>query len=170
MHAPPFARVLATVALVAPAACNPFGPRGTPFGRTSAHEVRQTNGPGDARWAATLVGPATAGGPGTPMGSATMRAGSDDGNTYVAVELVRATPGAVHAWQLRRGPCGADAGAFGSADAYRALAVDDRGRAAGSATVPVATPTAGQYHVTVGASAARPGAATACGDFALVRR
>ncbi len=166
----PTGRALAAAVLLALAACNPFGARGTPFGRTSVHAVRRPNGPADARWAATLVGPATAAGPGAPMGSATMRAGSDDGKTYVAVGLLRATPGAVHPWRLRRGPCGADAGGFGSADAYGALVVDDGGRATGSATVPVPTPTAGRYHVTVGASAARPDAAVACGDFALAAR
>ncbi len=159
-----------TVGGLALAACGPFGAYGTPFEQAPVHPVSRPNRAAGAHWAATLATIDTPPGAGEQKGSATMTGGFDDRNTYVAVDLRHAAPGGVHPWQVRRGRCGVDGGAFGPAEGYRTMTVDDEGRAASSVTVPLATPTGGQYYVTVAASAAHPETTIACGDLARTAR
>ena len=143
-------------------ACNPLR---SPFKQAPVVEVtRDANV--NSRWSGTLASPASLAGAVQIKGLVTMTPGSNGGNTRVALDLSNASPGGVHPWQLRSGQCDQDGGVFGSAEAYRALKVDDEGRASGSATVPLVMPTEGLYHVSVGASAANPGTIVACGNLA----
>jgi hypothetical protein len=161
---------LTAAGALALAACNPFGARGTPFGRSPVHEVRASSRAAAARWTATLAAPGAPDSAGGGRGSAAMTGGSDDRSTYVSVDLEHAVPAGVHPWQLRHGRCGADEGAFGPADAYRVMTVAAGGRASSSATVPLPPPTGGRYYVNVGASVARPETSVACGDLAVTAR
>ena len=165
----PFVALAAGGAL-ALAACNPFGAYGTPFGRSAVHQVRAPSAAAGTRWAATLTTPGVPGDVAGRRGAAVMTGGSDNRHTYVAVDLLHAVPAGVHPWQLRRGRCGADEGAFGAADAYRTMTVDVEGRASSSARVPLPPPRGGRYYVKVGASAARPETSVACGDLAVTPR
>jgi hypothetical protein len=165
----PFVALTAAGAL-ALAACNPFGAYGTPFGRSRVHQVRAQSQAAGARWAATLAGPASPGYAAGRRGSAVMTGGFDERNTYVSVDLRHAVPAGVHPWQVRRGRCGADEGAFGPADAYGVLTVDAEGRGSSSTTVPLPTSRGGRYYVDVGASTARPNTSVACGDLAITAR
>lgn len=150
------------LAALALAACNPFR---SPFKSDPVVEVtRDANV--NSRWSGTLASPASLSGAVQMKGSVTMTPGTNGGNTRVSLDLSNASPGGVHPWQLRAGQCDQDGVVFGSADAYRALKVDDQGRASGSAMVPLVMPTEGLYHVSVGASAANPGTIVACGNLA----
>ena len=75
--------------------------------------------------------------------------GSDHQNTLLSVSISNATPGGVHPWQVRRGQCGADEGAFSSGAGYHALKIGDDGRGEAGKTVPGIMPNAGEFFVTV---------------------
>jgi len=153
---------LTAVAALALTACNPFR---SPFKSDPVVEVtRDANV--NSRWSGTLASPANLAGAVQMNGSVAMTPGTNSGNTRVSLDLSNASPGGLHPWQLRVGQCDSDGGVFGSADVYQALKVDDQGRASGSAMVPLVMPTAGRYHVSVGASAANPGTIVACGNLA----
>ena len=166
MNRSPFVLMLA-VSTVALAACNPFR---SPFKQAPVVEVDTRDANVNARWNGTLASPSSLAGAVQMKGSAAMAPGRGGENTYVSVDLSNASPGGVHPWQLRHGQCGQDSGAFGSAEAYKALKVDDQGRASSSVTVPLAMPTDGSYYVSVGASAANPETTVACGNLAAPSR
>jgi hypothetical protein len=140
------------------AACNPFH-------RDPMVEVSRDANLG-TRWRASLTSPAALGGAVQMNGGATMEPGRNGDGTDLSIAIANATPGGVHPWQVRRGQCGADEGVFGSADAYKALKVDDDGRAGTGATVPITTPTTGNYFVRVSASAVNSETVVACGNLA----
>lgn len=120
----------------------------------------------NSRWHANLATPAELAGAVQMNGSSSMAPGTRGGNTTVSLDLANATPGGLHPWQLHLGQCGSDEGVFGSADAYRAAKVGSNGRATSSATVPIETPTTGNYFVIVRASAANDAMTVACGNLA----
>lgn len=150
-----FVLSLSTLAL---AACNPFH-------RDPVTEVtRDANQ--NARWRAALVTPGALAGAVQMRGTASMQPSKNGEQTTLSVSLTNATPGGVHPWRVHRGQCGADEGAFGMADVYKPVRIDDEGRGEASATVSGATPTMGGYYVTVHASAANPETVVACGNLA----
>jgi hypothetical protein len=152
-------QVLAVVAsLAALVACNPF--HREPVTAVS-HDTNV-----NSRWRAALVTPATLAGAVQINGAATMQPGRNSANTSFTLNIANATPGGVHPWQVHRGQCGADEGVLGSAGAYASVKVGDDGRGNASATVPMTTPTSGNYFVTVQASAANPEMVVACGNLA----
>lgn len=161
MRRTPFA-VLAGV-LLAGSACNPFR---SPFKQAPVVQVSAGDVNVNSRWNAMLASPASLAGAVQMKGSATMTPGSNSGNTAVKVELSNASPGGVHPWQLHRGQCGMDEGLFGTVESYKPLKIDEYGRASGSATLPHAMPTAGNFYISVGASAANPETIVACGNLA----
>ena len=149
---------LVLASLVAAAACNPFH-------REPVSEVR-----GDvnvnSRWRASLVSPAALAGVVQMHGSASMQPTGNGQGTVLSVSISNATPGGVHPWQVRRGQCGADQGAFAAGATYKPLKIDDDGRGETGVTVPGATPDSGEFFVTVAASAANPETVIACGNLA----
>lgn len=86
--------------------------------------------------------------------------------TRLSVSISNATPGGVHPWQVRRGQCGADQGAFSTGVTYQPLKIGDDGRGESGTTLPASTPEVGDYFVTVAASAANPETVVACGNLA----
>jgi hypothetical protein len=151
--------LMLAVSAFALTACNPF--RHEP-----AVEVSTKDENLNSRWHANLATPANLAGAVQMNGSASMAPGTKRGNTTVSLDLANATPGGVHPWQLHRGQCDSDEGVFGSADAYQAATVGRDGRATSSATVPIDTPTTGNYFVIVRASAANDAMTVACGNLA----
>jgi len=149
---------LALASLFALAACNPFR-------REPVSEVeRDVNV--NSRWRAALVSPAALAGAVQIRGSAMMQPSQSGQGTLLSVSLSNATPGGTHPWQVRRGQCGADAGAFSSGASYQPLKIGDDGRGESGTTVPGVTPEIGEYFVTVYASAANPEMVVACGNLA----
>ena len=153
---------LVFVALALPgvtlAACNPF--HRDPVVAVSKDANLNT------RWHAALATPAGLVGAVQINGSASMAPAENRDDTQLSLTLANATPGGVHPWQLHRGQCGSDEGLIGSDGQYKALKINDDGRASGSAIVPLETPTSGNYYVVVGASAANPETVVACGNLA----
>lgn len=145
------------------AACNPFR---SPFKQEPVSQVSGGDVNANARWNGTLTTPSGLAGAVQMKGSATMTPGSNSGNTLINVNLSNALPGGLHPWQVHRGQCGADEGLLGRADAYKALKIDDQGRASSSATLPFMMPTGGPYYVSVGASSANSETIVACGNLA----
>lgn len=159
-HAPLVLTALATIAV---AGCNPFR---SPMKQDPVVEVTRRDANVNARWHGTLASPSALAGAVQMKGSVAMSPGSTSGNTRITIELANASPGGLHPWQLHRGQCGMDLGVFGGADAYRALKVDDDGKASAAVTVPLVMPIDGQYYVSVGASSANPETIVACGNLA----
>jgi hypothetical protein len=147
------------VSAVTLAACNPFH-------HQPAVEVSTRDANVNSRWHANLASPADLAGAVQMSGSATMAPGSNSGNTTVSLRLANAAPGGLHPWAVHRGQCGADQGVLGPSDAYTPVKVSDDGRGSASATLPLKTPTAGSYFVSVRASAANGGTTVACGNLA----
>ncbi|HET7458751.1 MAG TPA: hypothetical protein VFJ74_13975 [Gemmatimonadaceae bacterium] len=150
--------LLLAVATLSLGACNPFH-------KAPVTEVTH-DANANARWRASLVTPATLVGAVQINGAATMQPGRNSQDTDFSLNVANATPGGVHPWQVHRGQCGDDQGVLGSAGAYRAIKVGDDGRGTATATVPMTTPSTGNYYVTVQASAANPETVVACGNLA----
>lgn len=155
--------VVAAVAALSLAACNPFR---NPLRQAPVVDLGSVDPNVNARWSGTLASPADLAGALQMKGSVSMTPGSHGGETRVRVDLANATPGGAHPWQLHRGACGADEGTFGSAESYRTMNVDDEGRSSSTATVPLAMPTTGRYYVSLGASVANPSMIVACANLA----
>ena len=150
--------MLLAVSAFALTSCNPF--RREPV----TEVIRDANA--NARWRAALVTPAALAGAVQMNGAATMQPGANRESTSFSLNIDNATPGGLHPWQVHRGQCGADEGVVGSAEAYTAIKVGEKGRGSSTATVPMTTPTTGSYFVTVSASAANPETVVACGNLA----
>lgn len=150
--------VTVAVSMLALTACNPF--RGSPV--TAVSRDANVN----ARWNATLVTPATLAGAVQVNGTATMQPGPNTENTDFYLRVANATAGSLHPWQVHYGQCGSDRGVFGDAGAYRAMKIGDDGRGETGATIAERTPSSGDYHVIVYASAANPDMVVACGNLA----
>lgn len=154
--------VLVTGAL-ALGACNPLR---SPLKQDPVVQVSNRDANVNSRWHGTLSTPSTLAGAVQMTGQISMAPAEKAGNTHVVLLLANASPGGLHPWQLHRGQCGMDLGVFGGADAYRALKVDDDGKASAAVTVPLVMPIDGQYYVSVGASSANPETIAACGNLA----
>src|SRR4030095_17032103 len=118
MHA---RHAIVLASLFAVAACNPFH-------REPVSEVRRDANV-NSRWRASLVSPVALAGAVQIRGSASMQpTGSDQQSTLLSVSISNATPGGVHPWQVRRGQCGTDEGAFSSGAHYQPVKVGEDGR------------------------------------------
>ena len=151
------------VSAFAVAGCNPFRSHSTP---TPVVELTTVDPNLISRWHASIASPADLAGAVQMSGSASMTPGSNGGNTDVALNLANAAPGGFHPWQVHRGQCGADEGVFGPTEAYKSIAIDNKGRGSESVTVPIAIPTNGMYYVSVSASTANAETIVACGNLA----
>jgi hypothetical protein len=149
---------LVLAALVAAAACNPFH-------REPVSEVRRDVNV-NTRWRASLVTPAALVGAVQMRGSAAMQPTGNGQDTRLSVSISNATPGGVHPWQVRRGQCGADQGAYSANATYQPLKIGDDGRGEAGVTVGGATPDSGEYFVTISASAVNAETVVACGNLA----
>ena len=128
---------LTLASLLVVGACNPFH-------REPVSEVRRDANV-NSRWRASLVSPTALAGAVQMRGSASMQpAGSDQQSTLLSVSISNATPGGVHPWQVRRGRCGADEGAFSAGAGYHPLKIGDDGRGQAGTTVPSIMPNIGE--------------------------
>ena len=137
-----------------------------PFHRQHAVEVSNGDVNLNARWHANLATPAELAGAVQMKGSATMAPSAAGGKTTVTLDVANAAPGGIHPWAVHRGQCGADDGVFGSAESYQPVQIDGDGHGSAVATIPVETPTAGKFFVSVSASAGNRETIVACGNLA----
>ena len=99
-------------------------------------------------------------------GSASIAPGTKRGTTEVVLRIANSSPGGLHPWAIHVGQCGADKGVFGARDNYQPLSVRSDGTGLSSAIVALDTPAAGDYFVSVQASAANNQLMIACGNLA----
>jgi hypothetical protein len=136
-------------------------------GGNKAVEINPAAQPVGNRWNAVLATPAAMVGAVQVKGTGWM--GPEEGNpqqTRAHVSISNATPGGEHPRHVHKGQCGRDEGILGPAGAYGVLSVGGDGIASGEATIPVPTPTAGQYFINVHASRSNMGTIVACGNLA----
>ena len=137
-----------------------------PFHHSDPVQVSAKDDALNTRWHANLASPADLAGAIQMNGSASMAPAGSRGSTFVVLDLANATPGGQHPWALHRGQCGSDQGLIGSASAYPVAEVGRDGHANSSATLPIESPTSGNYFVTVAASTANETVVVACGNLA----
>ena len=147
------------LSLLTLSACSTFGH--LPAGEVTAAQVGE-----GGRWTAALSPPPALAGTLAITGWAAMVRDSSGSGTIVTLSLSDAPAGSVHQWSVNRGRCGADEGVFGPAGVYEAIRIDNAGRATASARVPLRTPAAGQYFVSLRAPAPDGEVTVACGNLA----
>lgn len=84
-------------------------------------------------------------------GTATVEAIGAD-STRATVKVTGAKAGSELAWHIHTGACGAQGSIVGPPTAYPGIKVGPDGNAAGTAVLPIASPTMGEFAVTVHAS------------------
>lgn len=132
-----------------------------PADRVSATDVTL-----NSSWHANIASPPDLAGAVQMSGSASMAPGRKRGTTEIVMQLGNSSPGGVHPWAIHLGQCGADEGVFGALDNYSPLSISSNGTGVSSATVALDTPTAGNYFVSVQASAANRELTVGCGNLA----
>jgi hypothetical protein len=150
---------LAAAALTVVAGCSAFHSK--PAVEMSAKDVNL-----NTRWHASIASPAGLAGVVQMSGTASMAPGTKPGTTQLLLNVANSTPGGVHPWAVHLGQCGADEGVFGALENYQPLTVGSDGKGASSASVALVAPAAGNYFVSVKASAANDETTIACGNFA----
>ncbi|MGH7718809.1 MAG: CHRD domain-containing protein [Gemmatimonadaceae bacterium] len=121
-----------------------------------------------ARWTATLSATPAAMNDttvGTSIsGNATVSAGDMSGSTKAEITVSGLRSGQTYPWHVHSGSCATDGPIVGPADAYKPLTAS-MGSTTATATIPIATPSSGQYHVNIHKSPTEPGVIIACGDL-----
>ena len=100
-------------------------------------------------------------------GTASVAGGTNPGTTTAEVAINGAPKGGTHPWHVHAGTCAASGAIVGPAADYPALKADSSGTATATATVNVAPPTSGDYHVNVHLSPEKMGTIVACGDLKM---
>jgi hypothetical protein len=134
--------------------------------RKRSTEIKSGEIESSKRWSATLVTPSELAGAVQLRGSAWWAPMAGVETTRATINISNATPGGVHPWHIHKGRCGADGGIVGPAEAYKALKIDNDGKATASVTLNMPLPTEGEYYVNVHASPSNMGTIVACGNLA----
>jgi hypothetical protein len=115
------------------------------------------------KWTATLE---SVGGS-TVKGTATLAPGATAGTAVATLSITGGTAGAAYPWHVHVGKC-PTGGVFGGGAAYKPLTAGSDGSGTSTANLPVASPSTGDYHVNVHASATDMKTIVACGDLKMV--
>jgi hypothetical protein len=118
------------------------------------------------RWQGAIMTPPSLAGAVQISGTAWMASGESANETRVHVEIENALPGGAHPWRMQRGRCGSSGIPFGSSGDLEPIEVDDDGRAAATADIPVALPRDGEFSIALLASATNRDLVVACGNLA----
>ena len=119
------------------------------------------------QWNAVLATPAGLAGAIQEHGTGWMAPNpKDTAQVQAHVEITNAAPGGVHPWHVHRGQCGNDMGVLGPPDSYPPLKVGGDGSAKADAKMPMPMPAAGEYFISVHASAQNMNTIVACGNLA----
>jgi hypothetical protein len=98
-------------------------------------------------------------------GTATLSPGVTYREALASITLSGATPGAVHAWYVQLGECGADRGILVGPQAYAPVTVDGHGAGSSTVTLPFTVPTSGHYFVSVRKGESEHSPIVACGNL-----
>ena len=113
------------------------------------------------RWTATLQSMA-----GTNVtGTASAMAGTSAGTTMAEVTISGAPANGEHPWHIHSGTCASGGDIVGPPTDYMPIRADASGNGTSTATVNVAAPTSGDYHVNVHMSPSDLKTIVACGDL-----
>ncbi|WP_411282139.1 hypothetical protein [Gemmatimonas sp.] len=119
--------------------------------------------PAGAHWNATLQSMA-----GTKVaGTASAMAGTSAGTTMAEVTISGAPANGEHPWHIHSGTCASGGGIVGPATDYMPIKADASGNGKSMATVNIAAPTSGDYHVNVHMSPTDMKTIVACGDLKM---
>jgi len=101
-------------------------------------------------------------------GTASVAPGASAGTMMVEIAINGAPKGGTHPWHVHAGKC-SDSGApiVGPPSDYYPLQADAGGTATAMATVNVAAPSSGDYHVNVHLSPTETGTIVSCGDLKM---
>jgi hypothetical protein len=102
-------------------------------------------------------------------GTGMMMPTADGAGTDVTLDLKGETAGVTRPWHVHLGTCAKGGGVFGGGRAYTPITVDDKGNGSGKATLMVAVPDTGTYHINVHESSANMSKIVACGDLSLMK-
>lgn len=115
------------------------------------------------KWTATMMPMA-----GTTIGgTATVMAGSAAETTVAEVMITAAPANEALPWHVHAGTCAGGGDVVGPAAEYKPMQTDASGKASALATLPMAMPTTGEYHVNVHKSASDMGTIVSCGDLKM---
>ncbi len=116
-----------------------------------------------ARWNATLESMA-----GTKVtGTASVMAGASAGTTMAEVTISGAPANGQHPWHIHAGTCATGGDIVGPATDYTPITADASGNGSSTATVNIAAPTSGEFHVNVHMSPTDLKTIVACGDLKM---
>ena len=115
------------------------------------------------KWDATLASQNGS----TVAGRATVAPGSKSGTTDATVTLTGGTAGATYPWHVHSGLCVKAGPPIGPADAYKPITIDKDGKGSAKVTLPIATPSSGDFSVNVHKSASDMGTIISCGDLKM---
>jgi len=116
-----------------------------------------------ARWNATLMSMA-----GTQVtGTASAMAGSSAGTTMAEITISGAPANGEHPWHIHSGTCAGGGDIVGPATDYTPIKADASGNGTSMATVNIAAPTSGEFHVNVHMSPSDLKTIVACGDLKM---
>ncbi|HYW30827.1 MAG TPA: hypothetical protein VE869_04915 [Gemmatimonas sp.] len=125
---------------------------------TSSVAVALTVAP---HWSGTIAGKNGA----KITGSAMMMATADGAGTDVMITLKGETASVTRPWHVHAGSCMKSAGVLGGARSYTLITVDDKGNGSSKATLAIAVPDTGSFHVNIHESPANMSNIVACGDL-----
>ncbi len=100
-------------------------------------------------------------------GTASAMPGTTANTTMAEVTIAGAPANGTHPWHIHAGTCASGGDIVGPAADYPPLTADANGAATSTATINVAPPTSGDYHVNVHLSPSDLGTIVACGDLRM---
>lgn len=100
-------------------------------------------------------------------GTGSVSAGASQGTTMAEVAINGAPKNGTHPWHVHAGTCASDGAIVGPAGDYPALKADSSGSATSTATINIAPPMTGDYHINVHLSPTEMGKIVACGDLKM---
>lgn len=119
--------------------------------------------PAGVRWNTTLMSMA-----GTKVtGTASVMAGTAAGTTMAEVSISGAPANGEHPWHIHSGTCATGGDVVGPAADYTPIKADASGNGTSMATVNIAAPTSGDFHVNVHMSPSDMKTIVACGDLKM---
>jgi len=116
-----------------------------------------------SRWTATLEPK----GETQVRGTASASPGASAAMMNAEVAITGGVKNGTHPWHVHAGTCASDGAIVGPPSDYPPLMADSNGVATSTATVNIAAPTSGDYHVNIHLSPTAMGTIVSCGDLKL---